>query len=160
MSAPAYDESPNGPPLPATNERPTRSPRAAPRSRMMRITGREPITASRAVSATGRAQCGIERLAERPHRHDLDPGDRGRGAAPGRNEGPCEPEPCGLAQAPLESAHRPQLTQQADLADREGPGSDRPVAERGGKRDRDGEVQARIAGREPAREIRIDLSLI
>ncbi len=65
MSAPAYAEPANGPPLPATKERPTRSPSAAPRSRMMRITGREPSTASPAVvSHPARTQRDVEGLPD------------------------------------------------------------------------------------------------
>ena len=62
------------------------------------------------------------------------PGIVRRGAARRGHDRPGEPEARGLAQAPLEPDHGPQLTEQPDLADRHGAGrADDRVATRRGR---------------------------
>ena len=56
-----------------------------------------------------------------------------------------EPQPGRLAQPPLEPGDRAQLAEQADLADRDGAGRDRPVAERGREGEGDRQVEAGLA---------------
>ena len=85
------------------------------------------------------------------------PGQRRRpaGCGPGHDR-PREPEPCGLAQPPVEAADRAQLAQQPDLADR-----DRAVDRAG--RSRSDEASASASGRsspgsldrQPAGEVRV-----
>src|ERR1700690_73739 len=116
---------------------PTRSPIAAPRSRMMRITGGEPSTASPPPSATRRTQRDAERLPDRADGEDRDPRDRQLGGPAGRDERPAESQPRRLPEAALEPGHGPQLAEQADLPDGDRARRDGKVAERRGQRDRD-----------------------
>ena len=77
------------------------------------------------------------------------------GAAPrrSRDDRPDEPEPGGLAQAALEPGHAAQLAEQPDLADRDGPGADRPVAQRRGQRQGQRQVEAGLLEAQPAGEV-------
>ena len=87
------------------------------------------------------------------------PGTSGqRAAARGaRHDRPSESEPGCLAQAPLEARYGPQLAEQPDLADRDGPIPDRPVAERRAEGERDRQVEPRFADRQSAGEVDVDV---
>ena len=64
-----------------------------------------------------------DRVGERADDDELHPGDlrrRARRAAGRGHDRAAEPEPGGLAQPALEAGDRPQLAEQADLADRDG----------------------------------------
>ena len=78
-------------------------------------------------------------------------------AAGTRHDRPREPQPRGFAQPPIEPADRPQLTEQAHLADRDGARDDRPVAEGRGEREGERQVEARLGDRQPAGEVRVDV---
>ena len=82
---------------------------------------------------------------------------RSRRGPPRRARSPAEAEPGGLAQPPIEPRHRSQLAEQADLADRDGAGRDRPVAERRGEGQRDRQVERRLLDGQAAGEVDVDV---
>ena len=120
---------------------------------------RRPARFAARPAFTGPAERRAERIAE--VRDRARPASRGRPMAPpSRATGTIarsKPEPRRLAQATLQSGDRPQLAEQPDLADRDRPRVDRAVAERGGERQRDGQVEARLGDAQAAGEIRVDV---
>ena len=76
------------------------------------------------------------------------------GASPRRRDDRAiEPQPGRLAQPPLQPGDRTELAEQPDLADRHRPRVDRPVAERRGEGERDGQIEARLGDAQAAGEV-------
>ena len=172
---PGVGQATNRPVPAAASPSPTNAPRAAPRIRMVRITPlldrssragdgrprarREPsmrrrTAAARArrvrrrsgTAATGSASAARIASASEPTTTSSTPGaGRRRAGRDARHDRPREPEPGGLAQPAVEAADRAQLAQQADLADRDRAGDERPVAEGRGEGERQRQVEPGLA---------------
>ena len=130
-------------------------PRSAPADGQPSIAGTASPRARRAVG-----QRGLDGVAQRRDRDDLEAVDRRRSAAPRRwprHDRPPEPEPGGLAQPALEADDGPQLAEQADLADGDRPGRDRPVARRRGEGEGERQVERRLGDRQPAGQVGVDV---
>ena len=95
--------------------------------------------ASRSVATATTSSPSIRRTARRRD---------GRG-----HDRPPEPEPSGLAQAALEPGDGPQLAEQTDLADGDGPRRDRPVARRRGEGEGERQVERRLDDGQPAGQV-------
>ena len=108
--------------------------------------GRQPSIAASGVATATRAgrEGGLDRLAQASRRRRCSARDvRASGAARrARHDRAAEPEPRRLAQPAVEADDRAQLAEQPDLADRHGPGGDRPIAERRGEGQGERQVQA------------------
>ena len=109
----------------------------------------------RHVPARPSASACRDRIARACRRARRPSGDlRGAGPAAGRGTiARRKPEPSRFTKPPLEAGHRTQLPEEADLADGDGPGHERPVAERRRERQRDRQVETRLADGQAAGEV-------
>src|SRR5215212_8982770 len=167
----------------AASVSPTRPPRAAPSSRMLRITipsrrrsrgggataprgrrSRRTLASRRGGrhargALSGTRQGGLDRVSERPDRDDFEVRLRRRHSAAdrSRNDRPIEPEAGGLAEPALEAGDRAELSEQSNLPDRDRPGRDGAIAERGREGEGDRQVESGLIDGQAAGEVHVDI---